>query len=109
MPEKRFLQGEGHGLAGFETDEQRAGQTRAAGGGDSVQVGSFYPGSLKGVLGDGRQIAQVFAGGEFGHDAAVFGMELNLGGNDVGENRGRRARLRRWFRHKRFRWPVRAY
>ena len=35
---------------------------------------------------NGNDIAQVFAGGEFRDDAAVFAMNFDLGGDDAGEH-----------------------
>jgi hypothetical protein len=37
-------------------------------------------------LHDGHQISQVFAGGKFRHDAAVFGVQLDLRGDGAGQN-----------------------
>src|SRR5262245_26744642 len=41
---------------------------------------------LKGLADNRLQIPQMFARGQFGDDAAVFGMQLNLRRDDVGEN-----------------------
>jgi hypothetical protein len=37
-------------------------------------------------LHDGNQIPQMFAGGQFRHNAAVFGVQLDLRGDGAGQN-----------------------
>lgn len=56
------------------------------GGGDGVEVGGGEAGLAEDFAGDGEEVAEMFAGGEFGDDAAVFGVEGGLTGDDVGEN-----------------------
>ena len=43
-------------------------------------------GVAQGLAGDGGQIAQMFAGGQFGNDAAIRGVQSGLAGDDVGED-----------------------
>ena len=40
----------------------------------------------EGFANDGDDLAEVFAGGEFGDDAAVFAVDVDLGGDDAGED-----------------------
>ena len=37
-------------------------------------------------LRDGNQISQMLARGEFRHDAAIFGVQFDLRGDDIGQN-----------------------
>ena len=84
--EKWFAQTERKGLRGFQADEQRARQAGALGGGDGVEVGGREAGLAEDFARDGQEVAEMFAGGKFGNDAAVFGVHGGLGGNDVGED-----------------------
>ena len=79
--EERLAQSIGKGLPGFETDEQRRGQARALRGGDSIQLARGD--SCFGQCGGGHreEVAQMFAGGQFGNDAAIFRVEFDLRGN----------------------------
>ena len=45
-----------------------------------------YPAVAQSGAGHGQPVAQVLARGEFGHHAAVFGVQLDLRGNDVGQH-----------------------
>ena len=86
MPTNGLFSANADGLRGLETDEQRVRQTRPLRGGDGVQLSDRNSGCAQRRLRDGNQIPQMFARGEFRHDAAVFGVELDLRGNDAGQN-----------------------
>ncbi len=75
--------GEGFGVA--DADEQRAGEAGAFGDGDGVEVGKGDAGFAEGGVDDGDDGAEVLAGGELGDDAAVGGVDGDLGGDDVRE------------------------
>ena len=97
-------------LRGLEADHQRAGQARAVRGGDGIElVRRRSRASRKAVRATGHQIAQMLARGQFRHHAAVFGVQADLRGNDVGQNAARRARPRRWFRRRKFRRPAASW
>src|SRR5579885_532470 len=93
-----FFQSEGDRLRCFETDQQRDGQARSARGGHGVKLngpaaqarlrrdrraGSVFARFLQSRARHWQQIFQMLARGQFGHHAAVFGMKLNLRGDDV--------------------------
>ena len=40
----------------------------------------------EGFADDRDDLAEVFAGGEFGDDSAVFSVDVDLGGDDVGKD-----------------------
>jgi hypothetical protein len=84
--DERFPQGERDGLRGLESDEQGRRQTRPLRGGDGVELSRLHPRFMQRGLHDGNQIPQMFAGGKFRHDAAVFGVQLDLRGDGAGQN-----------------------
>ena len=55
--------GEGDGLGRLKSDHKCAGEAGAAGGGDGVQLRDIELGGLQGGLGDGHEVAQMFAAG----------------------------------------------
>ncbi len=87
--DERLAQRPCEGLGVADADEQRAGETGAFGDGDGIQV--FMPniaphaGFAEGGVDDGDDGAEVLAGGELGDDAAVGGVDGDLGGDDVRE------------------------
>ena len=84
--EKWLAEAEGKALGGFQSDEQRSGQAGSLGGGHGIQLRRGQASVAQGLAGDGEEIAQMFAGGQFGDDPAVGRMQTGLAGNDVGEN-----------------------
>ena len=78
-------QRESGGLGGAQANKQRRRQAGTARGGYGLEFGGAHAGLLERGAGDGQEIAEVFTGGEFGHYAAVFGVEADLGGDDVGQ------------------------
>ena len=84
--DERFPQGERDGLRGLESDEQGHRQTRPLRGGNGVELLRLHTRFAQRGLHDGNQIPQMFAGGEFRHDAAVFGVQLDLRGDGAGQN-----------------------
>lgn len=79
-------EGIGEGLAGLETNHQGRGEAGSLSGGDGLQIGWDDAGAGECFPRDGEEIAEMLAGGELGDDAAVFGMELDLGRNHAGED-----------------------
>jgi hypothetical protein len=55
-------------------------------GGDGIELFRFDTRFAKRALRDGHQVPQMFAGGQFRHDAAVFRVQLDLRGNGAGQN-----------------------
>jgi len=56
------------------------------GDGDGVDLVEGEVGLLEGFAEDGEDVLDVGAAGDFGDDAAVFGVEMGLGGDDVAED-----------------------
>src|SRR5205085_8865752 len=84
--EERFFQGVGESLAGLKADDESWRKTGALGGGDRIEIAAFDGGQGKGFSGHRQQVAQVFAGGEFGDYSAVFGMQFDLRRNGIRQN-----------------------
>jgi hypothetical protein len=82
-----FPQGEGDGLGRLKTNQQRHGQARSLRGGNGIELNRFDTRFAKCALRDWHQITQMFAGGQFRHDAAVFSVQLDLRGDGAGQNR----------------------
>ncbi len=78
---ERLAQRVGDGLAGFEADDQRGGQSRTLRRGNSIQLRRRDASFVQRRCGYGEKIPQMFARGQFRHDATVFGVKLNLRGN----------------------------
>ena len=82
-----------HGLAQRECQtvgigcarQQRAAQARPLRVGDGINVGVISVGFVQRGLGERHKAADVVAAGEFGHDAAVFGVHRHLGVQLVGD------------------------
>ena len=73
----------GEGLCGFNADEQGTGQARALGSSNPGQ-GSRPDARLpQGGVRDGQEVAEMFAGSQFRHYSAVFGMEADLRRDNV--------------------------
>ena len=86
--EEGFLPGEGVGLGGSGADEEATDEAGAVGDGDAIELGGGVGdiGDLEGFFDDGGEGFEVGAGGDFGDDAAELGVEVDLGGDDVGED-----------------------
>ena len=69
---------EGDGFAEAVSDEEGAGEAGAAGGANGLDVIEGGAGFGEGFAHDGGDLAEVFAAGDFGHDAAVAGVEVDL-------------------------------
>ena len=66
-----------------EQGTDKPGALRCCNRVQAVGAGSRF---AQGGSGDGNQISQMFARGQFRHDAAVFGVQLDLRGNDIGQH-----------------------
>ncbi len=80
-----FVEAVAEGLGVGDADEECSGEAGAFGDGDGVEVGEGEVGAGEGFADDEDDVAEVLAGGEFGDDTAVVGVEGHLGGDDVGE------------------------
>ena len=67
-------------------DQQRTDEARSARYGDGVHGGQRRGGLRQGLVHDRRNGLHVGARGQFGEDAAVAGVQLDLRGDDVGED-----------------------
>ena len=72
---------EGQRLGGGEADQQRADQAGALGHGDGVDAVESDAGVVQRPLDHGHAQLQVAARGDLGHDPAVAGVQLGLGGD----------------------------
>ncbi len=82
-----LVEAEGEGFGVGDADEEGAGEAGAVGDGDGVEVAAVGDaGSAHGGADDGDDVAEVLAGGEFGDDAAVVGVDGDLRGDDVRED-----------------------
>ena len=82
---KRLIVNDGEGAGGESADKQRADQSRRVGDGDGVDI---VPGAIsvrQGFFDDRVDNFQVAAGGDFRDDAAVFGVDVNLGIDHIGK------------------------
>ena len=76
---KRLIVNDGEGASSESADEQRADQAGRIGDGDGVDI---VPGAIcvrQGFFDDRVNNFQVAAGGNFWDNAAVFGMDVDLG------------------------------
>jgi hypothetical protein len=83
--EQGLIEAEGESLCIGDADEERAGEAWTFGDGDGVEICKGYVSARHCLANDWDNVAKVFAGGKFGDDAAVVGVERHLRGNDVGE------------------------
>ena len=81
-----FPQGERDGLRGLESNEQGHRQARPLRGGNSIKFFRRHVRFAQRGLHHRDQVAQMFAGGKFRHDAAVFGVQFDLRGDGAGQN-----------------------
>jgi len=73
---------EGDGAGGVVPDEEAAGEAGAAGAGNGVDVIEGAVRGGEGFLDDGDDLEQVLAAGDLGDNAAVFGVQIDLGRDD---------------------------
>ena len=73
-------------LAIGNADEERANEAGTLRNANRVKIGEGQPRLEKSLPDDGHDLAEVFARGKFGHDAAVFAVNINLRGDDAGKN-----------------------
>ena len=73
-------------LGGRDADEQGAHQTGTVGHGDGIHFLQLSAGLLQGLADDLRHALGVLSGGDLGHHAAVERVDVDLGGDHVGED-----------------------
>jgi len=81
-----FVQRERRRLRRLQPDEQGVGQSRPLRRRHGVELLNGNARLAQRGLRDGQKIFQVFARGEFRHHAAVFRVQLDLRGDDVGQD-----------------------
>ncbi len=84
--DERLAQREGESFSVSDADEQSADQAGTLGDGDGIEVLQSDAGLLDGFADDRDDLAEMFAGGEFRDDSAVFSVNFDLGRDDAGEN-----------------------
>ena len=84
--DERLIQGKRDSLRGLETNQQGGGQSRPLRGRHGVELLRGNASLMNRLLSNRQKIFQVFAGGQFRHHPAVFGMKLDLRGDDVGQD-----------------------
>ena len=80
----------GQAAAESRANEQRAHQARSGGVGDPVEVMQAFSALVQRRPGQGHDLADVVAGGQFRHDAAEVGVQVDLAVQDIGEQPGLR-------------------
>jgi hypothetical protein len=80
------VQGKGQTLSSLEAREQRVRKPRSLRSGNRLNLRGINPRFFQREAADREQIAQVFACGEFGHHATVFGVELRLRRDNIRKN-----------------------
>ncbi len=83
-----FVEAVGEGFGVGDAYEEGSGEAGAFGYGYGVEVGEGDVCFGDGCADYGDDVAEVLAGGEFGDYSAVVGVEVHLGGDDVGEGFG---------------------
>ena len=81
---QRGLLGEREALRRIHADEERSRESGAVGDGDSVEVAQLDGRLLQGLPDDSVEGEHVLARGDLRNDAAVLGVHLDLGRDDVG-------------------------
>jgi len=76
---ERLIMNDGEGAGGESADEQRADQAGRVGNGDGVDIIPGAAGIRQSLFNDRVDNFQVAAGGNFWDNAAVFGMDVDLG------------------------------
>ena len=83
---QRSVLGDGEPFGERHADQQRSEQSRAACDGDAVHLVGSHARLFQREIHHRDDILSVGAGGEFGNDAAVFGVD-GLRGDDVRQQR----------------------
>ena len=86
--DQRFVEAEAESLCVGNADQKRAGETRAFGDGDGVEIGEGDVGSRHGLADHRDDVAKMFAGREFRDNATIVRMERHLRGDDVRQRGG---------------------
>src|SRR5256885_16883114 len=81
-----FVEGLRQGFGIGDTKEERADEAGALGDADGVDVVEGEVGFGEGFADYWNDLAEMFAGGEFGDDAAVLTVNVDLRSDDRGEN-----------------------
>ncbi len=76
----------GQRLGRRAADEERADEPGPLGHRDAVEIAQPHPGLRERPANDGHDHLEVAARGELGHDAAVGGVDIVLGGDDAREH-----------------------
>ncbi len=84
--DQRDVATEGEGLGVGDADQQRADEAGAWSHGDGVERGPIDIGVFERLTDGGDDGAEVFPRGEFGDDAAVFGVSIELRSDHAGQN-----------------------
>ena len=84
--EERLAQREGESFAVGEANEQGADEARALSDGDGVEIVQGDVRLVDGFADDWDDLAEMFAGGKFGDDPAVFAVNFDLGRDHAGED-----------------------
>ena len=74
-------------LGGGDTDQEGADQAGPVGDGDGVHLLQLFPSLLQGLADHLRDALGVFSGGDLGHHAPVEGVDIDLGGDHIGQDR----------------------
>ncbi len=85
--QQRLIRRQRQALGVIDADQQRTDQTRSARHGDGVKLRRGHAGVVQRLIDDVADRLDVGARGEFREDAAVFGVQVDLRGDDVGDNR----------------------
>ncbi len=84
--DERLAQGKRHRLAGLETHHQRRRQSRPSRRRHGIELVGLNSGLAQRGVRHRNQILQMLTSGEFGDDAAVFAVDVELGADDAGED-----------------------
>jgi hypothetical protein len=86
--DERDAGGEGDRLCISEPDEQRTGKAGAGSRGHGLKIVESNASLAQSFADYRNDSAQVFAGSKFGNDAAIFAVDLELAGDNGGQNFG---------------------
>jgi len=83
--DERLVEGVGERFGVADADEQGSSEAGTGGDGDGVEVGEGGVSLTQGGADDRNDVAQVLAGGEFGDDSAIGGVDGDLRSDDARE------------------------
>jgi hypothetical protein len=83
---ERARPGSRQALGDADPHQQATCEARTTGDGQEVEIVVADTGAFEGRVQDVREAFEVVAGGELGHHAAEFRVEVDLGVDDVGED-----------------------